>query len=123
MSNGASGTPDGMVDPCHFDVIVSDTPPEEANVRQMSIPGWTIQSDPNYVHITTAGGFQGGIWKLSGFSTIVVIFFKLPDVSRFLEEVKEPIDAILWQGTHPRGGMAAIIKDTQGAVWGVHEHV
>ena len=123
MSNGAGGTEAGMVDPCHFDVIVADTPPEETNVREMSVPGWTIQSDPNYVRITTANGFPGGIWKMSGLATVVVVFFNLPDVYEFLEQMKAPIDEVLWQGNHPRDGKpAAIIKDTQGAIWGVHQH-
>lgn len=118
------GSTTGMADPCHFDVIVTSTPPEEDNIREMSIHGWTIVADPDYVRITTPGGFLGGIWKKPDLAVDTVLFFKVPSVDAFIEQEKVRINRVLWRDNHPRDDQpGAIIEDTVGVIWGIHEHL
>ena len=123
MNEGA-GTFDGvMLDLCHFDVIVHRVPEEEEIIDQMTSPQWLIVSDPKYTRMTTPGGILGGIWNFPSLAVDTILFFSVTDVNEFLDVHGNVIDTLLWNHAHPRDGMpAAIFRDIEGVIWGIHEH-
>jgi hypothetical protein len=113
-----------MVDPCHFDVIVSAVPERDKELVFVARnTQWTINgTSPEYISFTTPSGAQGGIWVLPGLAPNTVNFFRVDNVQAYIEQHGADILNIQWQGQHPRDNQpAAIFKDAQCILWGIHQ--
>lgn len=114
-----------FAEPCHFDVMVTAIRPEEASFAKMSNPNnWNIISGPEYSKLEPSGGIPGGLWVFPELAPYTVIFNKVTDVAQWLDDHQNEYAVRLWgPALHPRDDQpAAIVKDQQLIIWGVHQH-
>ena len=124
MAEPSGGTKTFIVDPCHFDVMVSAEQEKENEKKFLNgTTEWNLTgTPPEYISFTTPNGSKGGIWVFPLFAPANVNFFHVDDVQEFIDEHGADILNVQWQGEHPRNGKdAAILKDPQCVLWGIHE--